>query len=722
MMGGELFGEGPSGDYRWVAPGETITIGKYTITAGLFYYGTSMCYMDGRVEASLVNPKLAFPNKFKNNPLGAKVPDDLNYAALSPLQRREYLAWLAGGRTAAEGDLWKALIFLQGLEYRFFCEADSCGERAKEQMIIREEAGRLASLYGINEDAASEKLSAFFTAIELKTGGRKLYSLPIPYFKDSAALPLYLELMLSEAASDKIPLSAELAYVWFFCDDFGTKRPPVKICKEEFKTLFYHHFNDEYTGKLFLELGTKRISTTIISYSGSIAGNQEFYAKTNGAFALGDNTAIKKSISDIMGICALEMKNYMLYLDGEGEPESAEVKKRIIYKKPVFFWDDEKKTVIEKIRNEMDEDDYVYAQVGWLVEELDNRPYRSELLFMDIVRAFEDAGLAIEPDVLTNPIEIFGSTYIIIHKLVDAVPKERWNTSYQLALDSAQLAAVAVETCFPERDSVFFPGALTTGELDDYFYDRVYFAFLLMCHGEKSLSDAVKRFKKDSVANKKEIIRYIKRAIEVYGDKFDKNPATDYRCVQFLEKLYKALNIKPDDPGWDLSDALHEIMQGKKQKPQSGKKGAQRGGAEKITKIVLDQKKIHKLREDTEHVSKMLSNIFTGNDVEDAQRIENSSGAGIEKEEDASKSLLGLDASLDALLQLIITKENWEREELEDAAKEFGLMFDGAIETINEKTFELFDEALIEVDEEIRVNSDIIKEIKEIKKIRDEKV
>jgi hypothetical protein len=704
-----LFDDVPTGDYRWIAPGETITIGKYTITAGLFYYGASMCYMDGRVEASLVNPKLEFPNKFKNNPLGSKVPEDLSYAALSPLQRREYLAWLAGGRTAAEGDLWKALIFLQGLEYRFFCQADSCGESAKEQMIIREEAGRLAALYGKNDDAASEKLSAFFTAIELKTGGRKLYSLPVPYFKDSAAPPLYLELMLSEAASDKIPLSAELAFVWFFCDDFGTKRPPIKICQEEYKALFYHHFNEQYKGKLFLELGTKRIDTTTISYSGTIAGHQEFYAKTNGAFALGGNTAIKKSISDLIIICVLEMKNYMLYLAGEGEPESAEVKKRIIYKKPVFFWDDEKKAVIDKIKNEIHEDDYVLAQAGWLVEELDNKPYRSELLFMDIVRALEYAGLAIEPDVLTKPCEVIPNMNIIIHKLIGAVPKERWNEGYQLALDSAQLAAVTIETCFPERDSVFFPGALAIGELDLYFYDRVYYAFLLMCRGGKPFSDAVKCFKKDSVQNKKEVVRFVKSIFEIYGDKFGKNPAADYRCVQFLEKLYKALKLNMGD----LSRDLEEDIWNGKDKIRGVERKAGKGGGEKITKIILDQQKIHKLREDTEHVSKMLSTIFTGNDVEDAQRIEELSGAEIEKKEGESKTLPGLDASLDALLQLIITKENWEREELENMVKEFDLMFDGAIETINEKSFDLFGEPLIEVDDGITVNMEIVKKFKD---------
>jgi hypothetical protein len=58
-------------------------------------------------------------------------------------------------------------------------------------------------------------------------------------------------------------------------------------------------------------------------------------------------------------------------------------------------------------------------------------------------------------------------------------------------------------------------------------------------------------------------------------------------------------------------------------------------------------------------------------------------------------------------LRMLMAKSVWSRHELVDIANDLDLMVDGAIETINEASFEMHDQAVIEGDDPVEINLDI---------------
>ena len=76
--------------------------------------------------------------------------------------------------------------------------------------------------------------------------------------------------------------------------------------------------------------------------------------------------------------------------------------------------------------------------------------------------------------------------------------------------------------------------------------------------------------------------------------------------------------------------------------------------------------------------------------------------------EPAAHGLLGLDSDHSSFLRLLFSRASWSRQEVEDAAGDMGLMTDGALEQINEASFEQFSEALLEGDDPLEINPQVM--------------
>jgi hypothetical protein len=112
------------------------------------------------------------------------------------------------------------------------------------------------------------------------------------------------------------------------------------------------------------------------------------------------------------------------------------------------------------------------------------------------------------------------------------------------------------------------------------------------------------------------------------------------------------------------------------------------------------------LQQDTARVSAMLSEIFT-EEVPDQDLQEPAEPA----PEDQPALLPGLDEPHCAFARLLLTRPQWTRTELEDAAADLGLMLDGALEQINEAAFDALDAPLCEGDDPIDVDTELLEKI-----------
>jgi hypothetical protein len=123
-----------------------------------------------------------------------------------------------------------------------------------------------------------------------------------------------------------------------------------------------------------------------------------------------------------------------------------------------------------------------------------------------------------------------------------------------------------------------------------------------------------------------------------------------------------------------------------------------------LCEFILNHKKIKELRKESESVSKILTGIFSNDTVRETVPV---------KTMTASGNILALDAAHYLLFEALLEKEIWQKKEWEALAKKFNLLPDGAIETINEKAYCYFDEALFACDDDLYINIELLKKQKE---------
>ena len=159
--------------------------------------------------------------------------------------------------------------------------------------------------------------------------------------------------------------------------------------------------------------------------------------------------------------------------------------------------------------------------------------------------------------------------------------------------------------------------------------------------------------------------------------------------VKFLEKVYKALGVEPRQVFSDI----HAVGAGNVPAARTETKGFR-----------LDAARIAELEKDTARVSALLSEIFTEEAVP-------APAPPVEAEPMKETGLLGLDEAHTALVRLILSRAQWSRAELEDAAADLELMLDGALEQVNEACFDAHDIPLSEGEDPIDINPEAVEKI-----------
>ena len=135
---------------------------------------------------------------------------------------------------------------------------------------------------------------------------------------------------------------------------------------------------------------------------------------------------------------------------------------------------------------------------------------------------------------------------------------------------------------------------------------------------------------------------------------------------------------------------------------EKGKRGESIPAEEQAGIPKLDASRIASIKSDTERVSSVLGDIFT--EISDEPQ----------KDDLQTGALKGLDEKHTILLTTIIERETWTEDEMQTLCNERGLMISGAIETINEWTFENCDEGLIDEYNGYEISTDTANKLKEI--------
>jgi len=169
-----------------------------------------------------------------------------------------------------------------------------------------------------------------------------------------------------------------------------------------------------------------------------------------------------------------------------------------------------------------------------------------------------------------------------------------------------------------------------------------------------------------------------------------------------VESLFKSLDFDPKSIVWILHDyktAKYEpVSVYKEDSDTSFKIPSKDDLINKKTR--LNETEIESKFNETKHVHKLLSSIFTEENEKE-----------FELEDSIINNLDKLDQDHQKLFMILIEKEKWERREIISHCNKLNLMVDGALEIINELSYEILDEPMIEGDEYITVHIQLAKEI-----------
>jgi hypothetical protein len=169
--------------------------------------------------------------------------------------------------------------------------------------------------------------------------------------------------------------------------------------------------------------------------------------------------------------------------------------------------------------------------------------------------------------------------------------------------------------------------------------------------------------------------------------------------IKQLEKLYTLLGLDKALVTGDIHGMSSSKVGVRRVNPQS------ETISPASTTFQLDESILAIHESETKDVQSMLGAIF----VEDSPEGESDDSA---MDNSVVEEEAGIDKPHYALFESLIRKDKWAREEVEALCRDYGLMVSGALETINDWSFEKVDAAVLEEDgDAIYVDQEIVEEI-----------
>jgi hypothetical protein len=606
------------------------------------------------------------------------IPAVIDYAELTGIQRRRYVVWLCDGRTNENIHGWFAMLFLYGLERRVFVDWLRGVVKGGELAEIRNEVQRIIALYGDKDALVRAAYSNFLAYLDLESADSELYNIPFPVFEckkyhEDDVFAAYINTVLSQCAESGVPVSADLAYYWYILSSDIRRSDTAAVCEDKFRELFMIRYTETY-GKGFLIKKSKKTDPVEITFyyrPKCMELDKETYA---GEYETAVISGQKGHINKLESIAERCRKDLAVYADRLKKDGASAASAALAL--PPVFWTGIKAKSFQLLKEKVQSKRY-FMDIGDLKMNFFKSTPISITSLLDFAYALETENIGIEPDIISFPDAVnvtnINETFIF-HTLKGEIPYPRSNIAYTFCRRVTELAVSAYRQCKPFGK--IFKWHIPI-ELNDYYYDRVISYVMLLMQYPPPLEQCIKNLKTKGKGDREYIIEYIR-------DKVLEDCNTSYEGVSVLEKLYKGFGFTKDE----LYSGLH---------------GGGLSQAAKNIDISLDKDKIQQLRRDSDHVYTILSDIFKDDDVKSAAAKTNPK----QDSKEARGGGFGFDEAQILFLKTILARSEWQREELMGMARKQGVMLDGFIEIINESAYNEFDEALIEGDEIITVNTDI---------------
>lgn len=684
-------GVGPA---KWVPQGKTVTVMGTDLPGGMLYVGTRLPTPSGANDPALIDltKAVAASGDYREPQSGYW----WSYSELTAARRRAYLNWLADGRCDPQAYIGYVFLYFYGLERRVLVDAPALHEARQELPAILAEVQRLLSIYGGN-DSFRRYATGLISWIHVAKAIKPLYEEPLPPLERGKELPLPVRVALGQAAAGGVPVPPPLAAAWVRLDPSIPLPRSAQRCGEQFDKLFQEEYRRAFGNGMVLP---RNRTTLKPSYMPASAGLRS-YALTLEIGTLPDVSALTsphKQLLPLVKAVAEQLESYSRFVGKN--PEAADASEGLLLL-PMTLWPSHSLQALEALKARVGHGGMAVMTFDELLGQLDVRTLLTRDKGLAIARALESMDIGMEPDLLAGAKTPKPYEKLVLFALPASEPASSATPAYQAAQLTLQLAAAVAAA----------DGSFSAKEIDHLREQVQSWSHLTPSHRRRLLAHlrllmvapvplaALKKKLEPLPTAAREAIAALMATVA----QADGTVSPDE--VKMLEKVYRALGV---DPQRVFSD-LHAVAASAQALPTAPAVSASPAAAPatlpRDTGLALDAGRIAALQEDTAKVSALLAEIFVEDDLPPPTPE-------VEPEaEPEAESLLGLDEAHAALARLLLSRSEWSRNELQDAAADLNLMLDGALERINDQAFERYDIPFTEGDDPLEVNTEILEKI-----------
>ena len=650
-------------------------------------------------ENCLIDPSLPV-NAAKPDHTGASMSYWPSYSRMTPEARAAFLEWLSAG--ASQPDVYVGYVFLYfyGLERRLIKD-----QSLAELDIIAREVNRLKKLYGHMGTFGSYAGKLLDAALLLKK--RQDLFRYSPKLSQSYEPRLITKLALAQASLNGAPIPADWMLAWCYEDPNTNVRTPARRAPDEMKELFRLRFRSRFPEGFYIKPDKRKLTLHYRAASGTFSADLETDYPD-----ITRQTRLLNRVQPVFTACCDELDAYSRYLNRIGEKEPGRQAwgllprelARIRIKKsndPFLKW---LVNTFEKTGFAVIEADELAKR--WLDPDADQLTKSGALKKRDAERLssyLDCINVGIEPDVRIYGQSPKSGLNVILYcgkTLLCTKPSAAyWKAATVLKLVAA-VAHADNEITRAEKNSLLAHIRRSQGLAPEEIARLAAHLFYLLSN-PSSLRNVRKEIDEHIPEHKRHEVAEFALLTAVSDGHFDPSE------TKILKKIYDYLGLDSETIYSDLhalgaDKDLVRVQYKKAGAPGFSIPGPPKENVEQRRVIVdLDLDLIRVKMEDTRKASLLLHDVFKQEEegMEEEQAADNEIADG--------GVLDGLQPRFAVLLKKLLVKPSWSKEEYQKMAHELGLMPEGALETLNEWSFDNIGDALIEGGEYIEIYIDI---------------
>ncbi len=616
-----------------------------------------------------------------------------NYTDIGPQARAAYLDWLAGGRTNLKIDAGFVLLFFYGLERRFFLDKPSVDERRE----IVAETERLLGLYGENH-SIRRYFGKFLEAAQIILDPVNVTTLEPRFERSSNQLPLDIRVAIGQKVQQGEPLSADWVLSWCMLHPETRVRIPMMRAFPECRALFNDLFYERYPNGLRIAEPKRLFQARYMS--ASLEFEVDLVKFVGGVPDIPRSSRTLSLARKLVEAASNELDKYSRFLGrnplGRATIEAhALLPQRIWHLFPCSEMEilrDWANTVIEKGGL------VAVEQVIVLMEgSIPEKANKNQLTGAADALARLSIGMAPDPRFALRSPKL-GEPVVLFHLPEGIIELEQVSNKYKTLLVSIALGSFVAHAdgAIEEKERRVLEAQIDGAGLPEVENVRLHANLKWMLSVPLDMDFLRRRIQNVSDVDRQHLGHLALSMAAIDG-------MIDFREIKAIERLYKAIGLPTEDISFNLPKGEPDT-----DRPPSTE-STRPSVPSRNGRVELDPKRIDTLEKDTDRVKKLLKEIFEDKDMDEEieEHFENSNGG-----------FQGLDVKHSLFLEELLTKPHWDESDWINLANQFQLMPGGALESLNEWSYERFGDSLIEEYEGYDINQEVVKQFENIGRTR----